>query len=494
MFRTINRDQEDINDVSDEEDIIKKYGLDEYDEEGEEADLAAVIGGMKGLMYKNNKDDPNITLHDEAEQDELEDVLIRPTDALLVTCVSSEDELSHLDVYVVDEVQNAQDPSSYIHHDYLLPAMPLSLAWLNYHPLLGASDPNKAHNMVCVGSFEPGIEIWDLDTMDTPKPVAILGGSVLAHELLQPVSGEGKKSSLQSKKSRHKQLVPDSHRDAVLGLAWNQLQRTVLASSSADQTVKCWDLSKQSALLTLQHHTAAVQCVAWHTSEAAMLASGGFDKKVHLTDIRVGKSGASMSVGHEVECVQWLPWSSYHVLVSDEGGNMFAFDIRQLGQSKARAGQLWQCAAHSDACSAISVSRVSGLIATCSPERESPVKLWDIRGETESGELTVGKPSCVYSKTKSLGASYSIAFSPDTPLLLAVGGKHGQPLLLNAAMLSSVQTRFNTVGANNNSNTSAPAEEVEIDVYDVNAKKRDEDDEDEDEYLHGDETMHDEDD
>lgn len=439
-------------------------------------------------MYKNNKDDPNITLHDEAEQDEIEDVLIRPTDSLLVTCVSSEEELSQLDVYVVDEVQNAQDPSIYIHHDYLLPAMPLSLAWLNYHPVLGAADPNKAHNMVCVGSFEPGIEIWDLDTMDTPKPVAILGGSVLSHDLLQPA--EGKKSSMQNKKSRHKQLVPDSHRDAVLGLAWNQLQRTVLASSSADQTVKCWDLSKQAALLTLQHHSAAVQCVAWHTSEAAMLASGGFDKKVHLTDIRVGKSGAVMSVSHDVECVQWLPWSSYHVLVSDEGGNMFAFDIRQLGQ-KPRAGQLWQCAAHSDACSAISVSRVSGLIATCSPERDSPVKLWDIRGEAVNGELTVGKPSCVYSKTKSLGPSFSLAFSPDTPLLLAVGGKHGQPLLLNAGMLSSVQSRFNT--STNNNSSGAVAEDEEINVYDVNAKKPDEDDEDEEEYLRGDETMHDDD-
>jgi periodic tryptophan protein 1 len=490
-----NRDQEDINDVSDEEDIIKKYGLDDYDEEGEESDLAAVIGGMKGLMYKSNKEDPNITLHDEAEQDEIEDVLIRPTDSLLVTCVSSEDELSHLDVYVVDEVQNAQDPSTYIHHDYLLPAMPLSLAWLNYHPVLGAADPNKAHNMVCVGSFEPGIEIWDLDTMDTPKPVAILGGSVLSHELLQSAPSEQKKTSLQSKKARHKQLVPDSHRDAVLGLAWNQLQRTVLASSSADQTVKCWDLSKQAALLTLQHHSAGVQCVAWHTNEAAMLASGGFDKKVHLTDIRVGKSGAVMSVNQEVECVQWLPWSSYHVLVSDEGGNMFAFDIRQLGQGKSRAGQLWQCAAHSEACMSISVSRVSGLIATCSPERDSPVKLWDIRGESVNGEVTVGKPSCVYSKTKSLGPSFSLAFSPDTPLLLAVGGKHGQPLLLNAGMLSSVQSRFHAPSAPSNSNAAPAEDEVEIDVYDVNAKRPDEDDEDEEEYLHGgDEAMHEEDD
>jgi hypothetical protein len=27
--------------------VIKKYGLDEYDDEGEESNLAAVIGGMK---------------------------------------------------------------------------------------------------------------------------------------------------------------------------------------------------------------------------------------------------------------------------------------------------------------------------------------------------------------------------------------------------------------------------------------------------------------
>ncbi|KAG0041645.1 hypothetical protein BGZ90_009743, partial [Linnemannia elongata] len=105
--------------------------------------------------YTSNREDPYITLRDEEDEDQ-EDLMIQATDNLLLAA-KTEDDISHLEVYLYDESEE-NEGNMYVHHDIMLPAFPLCLEWLDFR----------------VGR-KSAIEIWDLDTVDNMYPDAVLG-------------------------------------------------------------------------------------------------------------------------------------------------------------------------------------------------------------------------------------------------------------------------------------------------------------------------------
>jgi hypothetical protein len=82
-------------------------------------------------------------------------------------------------------------------------------------------------SFAAVGTMDPEIEIWDLDTLDVLEPSLVLGGA----------AGDARRDphAASSKKTK---LKKGSHRSSVLSLAWNPTVRNVLASGSADKCVK----------------------------------------------------------------------------------------------------------------------------------------------------------------------------------------------------------------------------------------------------------------
>jgi WD40 repeat protein len=107
--------------------------------------------------------------------------------------------------------------------------------WFGEHYLmlgLHFAGPSQTGNFAAISTFDPVIEVWDLDVIDALQPVAVLGG----YSEGDATTGPQKRSK--KKKKRKEDFKEGSHTDSVLSLAWNQTHRNVLASGSADYHIK----------------------------------------------------------------------------------------------------------------------------------------------------------------------------------------------------------------------------------------------------------------
>jgi len=397
---------------SDEDDDLKEYDLEHYDDDVEKDKKAegmgmGMFGNVKSLAYhESNADDPYITMKENEEDDEdREELQILATDNM-VLAAKIEDEVAHLEIYVYeDEADNL-----YVHHDIMLPAIPLCVEWLDLP--VGKSNVSKDSraNFVAVGTFDPDIEVWDLDTVDCMYPNAILGQG---GEGGPPADGEKKKKRKKSKKAND-----DYHVDAVLSLAANRHHRNLLASSSADQTVKLWDLNTTKCAKSYTHHTDKVCSLAWHPKESTVLLSGSYDRTVVAADMRAPDAKAPRwGVESDVETVRWNPHDPNYFFVSTENGVIHYHDIRNAPANPAASKPVWILQAHDESISAFDINpSIPGFMATGSTDRQ--VKLWNIQA---SG------PTMVVSRNLEVGKIFSTMFAPDEEVgfRLAVAGSKG---------------------------------------------------------------------
>ncbi|CAH1270664.1 PWP1 [Branchiostoma lanceolatum] len=365
----------------DAEDDLAEFDLDNYDDDP----AGSLIGNLASLtVYASNEDDPYITVKDdeELEEEEREAFTIKPTDNLVIVGRAEED-CSILEVYIYSEEEKVQ----YVHHDLILPAFPLALEWMNFDP-----GEDKPGNLVAVGSVTPGIDIWDLDVVDSLEPVVTLG----SHK---------KKPSKKKKKASAAPRV--GHTEAVLDLSWNRLVRNILASASADHTVALWDLSQGKPVTTLTQHKDKVQTLEWHPFEAQSLLSGGFDKHAVLYDCRSpGDTHKSWVLNGEVERVMWNHFSPFHFLASTDNGFVFNVDIRT-------DKPVFTLSAHPQSVTGLSLSSaVPGCLVTTSSDKT--LKVWDIQDN---------KPALMLQKEMKMGGLTCARSCPDSPFLFAMGGE-----------------------------------------------------------------------
>ncbi|PHH60062.1 hypothetical protein CDD81_2148 [Ophiocordyceps australis] len=421
------------------DDDLKEYDLEHYDDDdddvsGNDEALAegqgqpmAMFGNIKSLAYyESNEEDPYITLKaDEQEEDEdREDLQILTTDNLILSA-KVEDELAQLEVYVFED----DSDNLYVHHDIMLPAIPLCLEWLDV-PVSnsGSADKAASGNYVAVGTMDPDIEIWDLDTVDCMYPNAILG------QAGQPGESEEKKKK-KKKKSKSKRPNDDYHVDAVLSLAANRQHRNLLASASADKTIKLWDLNTTKCAKSYAYHTDKVCSLAWHAAEPTVLLSGSYDRTVVAADMRAPDAKAPRwGVESDVENVRWDCHDSNFFFVSTEGGVVHYHDIRKAPAKPEATKAVWTLQAHDESVSSFDINPViAGFMATGSTDRT--IKLWNI---TPTG------PRMIVSRNLDVGKVFATSFAPDAEVAfrLAVAGSSGSMHVWDTSTNAGVRSAF----------------------------------------------------
>ncbi len=405
-----------------------EFNMDKYDLDDDEGEMEDDNGDFAGDDDENPEEFAFLEQGgsalaiekelDEADEDD-EDDEIRPTDSLI--CVAmTEDEFSHLEVQLFSE-----DGNLYVHHDITLPDFPLCLAWMDCPPFLGSGGTQQEiGNYMAVGTFSPGIEIWNLDVLDPLEPSAVLGG---VDE--KAAASSKKKKSSKKKMDEGPQLVMNSHAAAVMSLSWNSSYRQALASGSADNTVKIWDVTTQQCSHTFTHHSDKVQSVCWNQKEAWLLASGAFDKKICITDCRSpAQAPPSYTVSSDVEAIQWDPHNSYNVYCSLENGEIVCIDTRAGGVMRSFM-------AHDTTTSSLSFSsRVPGMLATASVDKF--VKVWDV------SEWQAETPRMVAYKSMMVGKLFALNYNNDEPFLLAAAGDRGQVAVWESDEQDAINSYF----------------------------------------------------
>lgn len=401
-----------------DDDELAEYNMDDYDDEPVSTAMSA-IANVRGLAFHApDEQDQFLTLPTEQELDEERaELQILPTDNL-VLAAKTEDDVSILEVYVYNDAADTDVSALYVHHDFMLPTFPLCLEWLPCK----IGETKSSANLVAIGTFEPEIEIWNLDVVDGVFPVAILGQKPEDAKIVP--KGTGKK------KSKLKKSNDEYHVDAVLSLSSNPHFVNLLASASADTTVKLWDLETTKAVKSFNYHTSKVSSTAWNPLEGTVLLSGGYDHYARVADLRIDDvaSGVrSYRVQGDVENVKWHP-NGVEFFAGTDGGMIYKFDARKESEP------VWTLQAHDSEITTFDINAFANdYMVTGSVDKT--IKLWNLAGD---------RPSMLLSRDLDVGKVFSASFGPEkeTAGLLSVGGSSGKLKVWNTFSNKAVRSQI----------------------------------------------------
>ncbi|RCN36686.1 WD domain, G-beta repeat protein [Ancylostoma caninum] len=306
-------DTSDVESDEVEESELGVRGSASKEPEGNDADVemqakedesdSAPDAGMRGIaMYSSNTDDPYVTLHVDSDEEEKEEIEIKPEDNMVALAKIDRDNYT-LEVFVYNE----NNDDWYCHHDYILDAPPLCLEPIQHDP--GNDETGKVGNLLAVGTMEPVINIWDLDIMNAVAPVVSLGSK----------------------------------------------------SKGADKEIILWDLDEAKTAQSISGRGGEVQALSWHSAEQSFILAGALDGSVEVLDCRedTGSPSAAWKFSAQIEQVIWNHFNPFTAFVASDDGILRHIDMRTPGNC------LWEGRAHDGSVGGLTLSSsIRGLLLT----------------------------------------------------------------------------------------------------------------------------------
>jgi ribosome assembly protein RRB1 len=109
----------------------------------------------------------------------------------------------------------------------------------------------------------------------------------------------------------------EGHSGSVEDVKWSPNEEHILASASADGTIRIWDARKKGSVLTFKASKVDVNCISWNPKATQFIVSGDDSGVLRIWDMRaVTKStnlGAVEPVGQftyhkdQITSVEWAP-------------------------------------------------------------------------------------------------------------------------------------------------------------------------------------------
>ncbi|KAK3174960.1 hypothetical protein OEA41_002206 [Lepraria neglecta] len=194
-------------------------------------------------------------------------------------------------------------------------------------------------------------------------------------------------------------MVLKGHKGGVAAVRFSPNGR-LIASCSADATIRIWDTATGKHLHTLEGHLAGISTIAW-SPDSKTLASGSDDKSIRLWDVSTGKAHPHPLQSHSnyVYALSFSPRGN--ILASgsyDEA--LFLWDVRTTRLMRSLP-------AHSDPIGGVDFIHDGTLIVSCASD--GLIRIWD----TATGQ-------CLRTLVHEDNAAVtSVRFSPNGTFVLA---------------------------------------------------------------------------
>ncbi|OMJ71696.1 hypothetical protein SteCoe_30026 [Stentor coeruleus] len=132
------------------------------------------------------------------------------------------------------------------------------------------------------------------------------------------------------------------HAASIEDIQRSPTEPSVLATCSADKTIKIWDLrtANDDSQLTINAHSSDVNVITWNTIETSQIASGSDDSTFKVWDLRFTDKQAACIKWHSdsITSIAWNPTDASEIAVASADDRITIWDLSVEAEGEVEPG------------------------------------------------------------------------------------------------------------------------------------------------------------